>query len=371
MKIGFFLTALIILLTINSYVVIRGWQALPAGTLLRPAFLTAMIAMFICMFAGMILAPSMPHFLGKVISHTGYTYMLLFVYLFISFLLVDCLRIANYFFHFAPPGMQVIRLWAFAGSLLVIAVAMIWGAWKFNHPEIVRLTLKADTPPQHKTLRIVAASDIHLGVTIDKAYLKKYVQMINNEHPDIVLLAGDVSDRSMIPVERQHMDEELRMIKAPKGVFAINGNHEHFAERPDATANYLKKAGITVLRDETALVDSSFYLIGRDDRVNPNRKQLNELVRDLNPALPRILLDHQPYDLHQAEENGIDLQLSGHTHEGQFFPGNLIVKKLYELGHGYKKKGKTHIYVSSGLGIWGPQFRIGTQSELVVIDFEY
>lgn len=371
MKIGFFLTAFSIMLAINSYVVLRGWQSLPADTLLRPVFLSVMIGMFLCMFAGMIVAPSMPHLPGKIISHTGYTYIVLFVYLFISFLLVDLVRIANYFFHFAPSGMPVFRLWAFAVSLVLIALAIIWGAWKFNHPEIVRLTLKAETPAQHKTLRIVAASDIHLGVTIDKAYLKKYVRMINDEHPDIVLLAGDVSDRSMVPVVRQHMDEELRMLNAPKGVFAINGNHEHFAESPDATANYLQKAGITVLRDETALIDNSFYIIGRDDRVNPGRKALSELVKGLNPSLPRILLDHQPYDLHQAEENGIDLQLSGHTHEGQFFPGNLIVKSMYELGHGYKKKGKTHVYVSSGLGIWGPQYRIGTQSELVVIDFEY
>jgi Predicted phosphohydrolases len=184
-------------------------------------------------------------------------------------------------------------------------------------------------------------------------------------------LAGDVSDRSIIPVMNQHMDEEFRQIKAKYGVFAINGNHEHFSETPNATANYLKKAGINVLIDEVALVDSSFYIIGREDHIVRNRKPLDQLVKGLDPSKPRILLDHQPFHLYDAENNGIDLQISGHTHNGQFFPGNLIVKRMYEMGHGYLKRGKTHYYVSSGLGIWGPQYRIGTQSELVVVNLKY
>ena len=94
-------------------------------------------------------------------------------------------------------------------------------------------------------------------------------------------------------------------------------------------------------------------------------------VNDLDKNLPIILLDHQPYHLYEAQNNGIDFQISGHTHNGQFFPGNLVVKNMYEMGHGYLKKGSTHIYVSAGLGIWGPQYRIGTQSEIVVVNLKY
>jgi len=371
MKIGFFLVAFAVLISMNSYVFMRGWQALPAVSVVRPVFLAVMIALFISMFVGMILTNLMPHALGKFISHTGFIYMILFVYLFLGFLVVDLVRLANYFIHFAPAGMAAFRFWAFVATTAITILAMIWGNYKFNHPEIVTLNLSVDNPTQNKTLKIVAASDIHLGVTIDKEYAKKYVDMINAQHGDIVLLAGDISDRSMIPVEKQHMNEELKQLKAPLGVYAINGNHEHFAETPNATANYLKASGITALNDEVALVDNSFYVIGRDDRINPNRKPLSELVKNLDATKPRILLDHQPFDLHQAEHNGVDLQISGHTHNGQFFPGNLIVKWMYELGHGYLKKGKTHYYVSSGLGLWGPQFRIGTQSELVVINLKY
>ena len=371
MRIGFFLVMLSILTSINVYVAIRGWQALPVGSILRPLFLAAVIVLFLSIFVAMIFSPNMPALLGKAISHAAYSYLIVFVYLFLSFLVVDIIRVANYFFHFAPQGMPLFRYWAFIATLGITAILMIYGSWKFNHPEIVKLSLTAETPKQGKKIRIVAASDIHLGVTIDKGYLKKYVKMINDQHPDIVLLAGDVSDRSMIPVSRQHMDEELRQIKATKGVYAITGNHEFYAETPRATEEYLRKAGITYLRDSSALIDNSFYVLGRDDRTNVNRKEISELVEKLDRTKPVIMLDHQPYELNLTEKNGIDLQISGHTHNGQFFPGNILVKNMYELAHGYKKKGKSHIYVSSGLGIWGPQYRIGTQSELVVIDFNY
>lgn len=371
MKIGFFIIAFAILISMNSFVIVRGWQALPPVSVIRPIYLITMIAMFLAMFIAMIFGHLMPPVLGKAISQIGFTYMIVFMYLSLSFLLVDIVRVGNYFFHFAPAGMPAFRMWAMIATLGIMAIALIFGNIKFNHPEVVTLNLSVEKPLRNKTLKIVAASDIHLGVTIDKKRLQQYIQLINAQHPDIVLLAGDVSDRSMIPVVNQHMDEELRQIRSKLGVYAINGNHEHYAETPNATAEYLQKAGIKVLRDEAILVDSSFYVVGRDDRSNVNRKNLIDIVKGLDGSIPKILLDHQPFHLEEAEKNGIDLQISGHTHNGQFFPGNLLVKSMYELGYGYLKKGKTHYYVSSGLGLWGPQYRIGTQSELVVVNFKY
>lgn len=370
MKFGFIIVALALLLSFNGYVFLRGWQSLPA-TAIRPVFLATGILLFLTMFVSMIFGNVMPAGVAKAVSFIGNSYVIIFSYLFISFLIVDIIRIANYFIEFAPNGLAVFRLWFLTATLAITAVAMVIGNYRFNHPQIVTLNLRSEKPTQNKSLKIVAASDIHLGISIDKARLQSYVKLINDQHPDIVLLAGDISDRSMIPVINQKMEEELREIKAPLGVFAINGNHEHYAETPTATAELLKKAGITVLRDEVSLVDSSFYVIGRKDRSNPERKELNEIVKNIDKTKPRILLDHQPYYLEQAEQNDIDLQISGHTHNGQFFPGNLFVKRMYQLGYGYLKKGKTHYYVSSGLGLWGPQYRIGTQSELVVINLKY
>jgi len=371
MRLGFFIIALGILLSLNSYVVIRGWQALPPASIFRPIYLISTITLFAFIFIAMFLGNAMPQAIAKVVSFAGFSYMLIFIYLFFSFLVVDIIRVANYLIHFAPAGMASFRLWAMIVTLAITGVAMAIGNYKFNHPAVVELNLSSNKPTQHKKIKIVAVSDIHLGISIDKSFLKSYVKLINDQKPDIVLMAGDVSDRSIIPLIKQNMDEELRMIKAPLGVYAINGNHEHYAETPNATEEYLKKAGIIFLRDSVCLVDNSFYVVGRDDRTNQKRKSLQELVSGLDKSKTFIMMDHQPFHLEEAEQTGIDLQISGHTHNGQFFPGNLIVKKMYELGYGYLKKGNTHYYVSSGLGLWGPQYRIGTQSELVVINFIY
>lgn len=371
MRITFFVSVLLVTLLMAAYVTLRGWQSLQGYTVARNAFLIVNIILFVTMLGGIMLQGSMSQTMAKTISFIGFSYMIAFIYMLLSFLLLDVVRLSNLAFHFFPNGMAGFRFWWTIVSLVVVAITMVYGNYKFNHPAVVKYDLQADEVVQHKTIKIVAASDIHLGYSIDKKMLQKYVDMINAQHPDIVLLAGDVSDRSMVPVIEQKMNEELSQIKAPLGVYAISGNHEYYSENPSETENYLKTAGITFLRDSVALVDSSFYVIGRDDRTNTRRKNLDALVSGLDTKLPKILLDHQPYHLQDAEKNGIDLQISGHTHKGQFFPGNLFVNRMYELGYGYLKKGKTHYYVSSGLGIWGPQYRIGTRSELVVINFTY
>jgi hypothetical protein len=371
MKIGFIAIAFTIFLSSISYVIVRGWQALPTISSIRWIYLIVSILLFLSMLTGMIFINALPPVVAKVVSFIGYSYAVISTYLFISFLFVDIIRIINYFIKFLPEGMASFRMWTMVVTLVITAIAMIIGNYKFNHPAIVILHLSTEKPIQNKTLKIVAASDIHLGVSIDKKRFQSYVKLINDQHPDIVLLAGDVTDRSVAPLIKQNMEEEFLSIKAPMGIYAINGNHEHYAETSHSTADFLKNTGIKVLRDEACLVDSSFYIIGRDDKSNVNRKNLKEIVKGLDAKTPKILMDHQPFNLEEAQKNGIALEISGHTHDGQFFPINLIVKRIYELGYGYMKKGKTHYYVSSGLGLWGPQYRIGTQSEVVVIYLRY
>jgi len=365
----FALIAILLLLGM-TYVLIRGWQMLPAGST-RILFAIIYEGLVALLLAGLFFEKSMPLGLAKVITFTGYTFLLVAIYMFFSFFLVDIIRLANRFFHFAPAGMQVFRFWVMSVSFIVIVITLLIGNYKFNHPEIVKLNLTVDRPLKNKEVRIVAASDIHLGNSIDIEMLRKYVQLINAQQPDIVLLVGDITDRAASPLSEQNMKTELESIHAPLGVYAIRGNHEYYSGAPQEIAGYLQSSGIHVLIDSAYLVNNSFYIIGRDDRTNPNRKPLAEIVKGLDPDIPKILLDHQPYHLEVAEQNGIDLQVSGHTHNGQFFPGSLMVKQLFELAHGYLKKGKTHYYVSSGLGIWGPQYRIGSQSELVDIKLNY
>ena len=220
MKIGFFLIALAILFSINGYVMLRGWQALPSASVLRPVFLVTMIVLFVAMISGMIFGNAMPPGLGKAVSFIGFSYIIFFSYLFISFLLVDILRIGNLLVHVPLPIMANFRLWVMTATLGITLIAMIVGNYKFNHPKTVILNLSTDNPTQNKELKIVSVSDLHLGVSIDKKRLQGYVKMINDQHPDIVLLAGDISDRSMIPVINQNMLEEFRSIKAKFGIYA-------------------------------------------------------------------------------------------------------------------------------------------------------
>lgn len=367
-----FMVMLAIFTALVAYVVARGCQALRDVPVTRNIYLVATILMYVFLIAGMVIGMFSTASIAKYIAFIGHTSLVIFLYLIISFLLVDIVRLVNYFVHFAPEGMFVFRKLAFVASVAIIAVVLIAGNYKFNHPKIVNIELSANgKPKQNKELRIVAASDIHLGVTIDKKRFQKYVNLINEQKPDIVLLAGDVFDNSPAPVIKQNMNEDMRKIQAPLGVYAVPGNHEYIGRDINKTVDYLQSGNIHVLRDSVTLIDDSFYIIGRDDRTNQSRKTLSQLVAKINYSKPIIMLDHQPYHLEEAEESGVDLQISGHTHDGQFFPINLIVRSMYENPHGYSTRGNTHYYVSSGLGLWGPQYRVGTQSELVVITLKY
>ena len=131
--------------------------------------------------------------------------------------------------------------------------------------------------------------------------------------------------------------------------------------------NFHKNSGKTLLRDSVINING-INIIGRDDYTNLRRDKLDEITQGLDKTSFTVLMDHQPTKLNDAVNNGIDFQLSGHTHRGQVFPISLITDAIFELSHGYLKKGNTHFYTSSGIGIWGGKFRIGTRSEYLVLD---
>ena len=133
---------------------------------------------------------------------------------------------------------------------------------------------------------------------------------------------------------------------------------------------------IQMLRDSVVKIDDSFYLVGREDRsitsfAGKKRKPLEELTKNLEKSLPIILMDHQPFHLEEAQQCGVDLQLSGHTHNGQLWPLNYLIDKIYDIGWGYKLIGKTHYYVSCGIGEWGPPVRTGSVPEIINIHLRF
>ena len=193
--------------------------------------------------------------------------------------------------------------------------------------------------------------------------------MINAQHPDLILISGDLIDNSVVPLYTENMAEELGDLKAPMGIYMVLGNHEYISGI-DESIRYIKSTPIQLLRDSVVTLPNGIQLIGRDDRHNRKRRSLQELMVNVDKSKPIILLDHQPFDLEETEAAGIDLQFSGHTHHGQIWPISWVTESIFEQSHGYRQWGNSHVYVSSGLSLWGPPFRIGTHSEMVIFNFQ-
>jgi hypothetical protein len=280
------------------------------------------------------------------------------LYLVIIFLVLDLGRLV----HLVPRSL-LFNNWqtALAIFVLVFGVFLYGNIHYYNK---VRVPLELTSKKLSKDYRVVMVSDLHLGYHNTRKELARWVDMINAEHPDFILIAGDLIDGSIRPLKEERMAEEFHRLQAP--VYACLGNHEHFGGDANALQFY-QDAGIRLLIDEAAVVDSAIVIIGRDDRSNfRHRKSLDSLVAAAKAQSYIIVLDHQPYDLDRTEKAGVDFQLSGHTHRGQVWPISWITDAIYECSWGPYQRGDTQYYVSSGLGLWGGKFRIGTQSEYVV-----
>ena len=214
-------------------------------------------------------------------------------------------------------------------------------------------------------------TDLHLGYHNRTDEFRKWVDKVNEEQPEAILIAGDIIDGSIRALIGQDMATEFRRLKAP--VYACLGNHEYLSGEPRAKKFY-QDAGIHLLIDNHCVVPlvggDSILVVGRDDRTNKKRASLQHLMKSAPKGYYTILMDHQPYHLEEAQQAGIDFQLSGHTHYGQVWPVSWIEDLIYEDAFGPLQKGNTQYYVSSGIGIWGGKFRIGTRSEYVVADIK-
>jgi hypothetical protein len=225
-------------------------------------------------------------------------------------------------------------------------------------------------------LKILMASDIHLGALIGEKQEMKLVRIINEQKPDLVLLCGDLVDGDIGPVLRKNLGKHIQEIRTPLGVYAIPGNHEYIGGIQN-TLPYLQSINIKVLRDEVVTLPNGIQLVGRDDRDSRrmggenNPHELKELTKDLDHAKPIIVMNHQPFHLQEAVDVGADLHLSGHTHNGQMWPFNFVTEAIFELSWGLKKKDETVFYVSSGFGSWGPPVRIGNSPEVVVFKITF
>lgn len=282
-------------------------------------------------------------------------------------------QVGNYwlvFFYYAAIvavlGILIKNKPAIIGCYLLIIIIIIVGSVQAKKVQVV--SYEIGIPKNADSLHAVLISDTHINKTKGSDYVAKMVEDINSFNPDIVFLAGDIFDDRDINILRKEK-ETLKGIQAKYGVYGVVGNHEYYSNNLSESLAIYEEANIRILIDEVVQLQS-FYIVGRDD-VHNKRKGLHELLQGVDKIKPVILLDHQPVSLAEAKDNGVDLQLSGHTHKGQFFPNQLFTKRFFEVDYGYLVKDSLQVIVTSGYSTWGPPVRIGTQSEIVDIHIEF
>ena len=361
MRIGVLIVILLFVVLLAGYVGWQLWRIAPGvWKWVMPVIFVLWAASF---FAGFFVIERLPMGFATVVYEVGNTWLIAFLYLLLSFAVANlaaaCHLLPKEYLRDSAAG-----LFAVVG---VVATIMTIGALHYRHKYREEMTIVTDKPLA-RPLTVIMASDLHLGYHNRKAELARWIDLINAEKPDLVLIGGDIIDFSIRPVLEGNYAEEFRRIKAP--VYTVLGNHEYYSHEKHAK-RFFKEAGIVLLKDSVAHI-YGLDVIGRDDRTNPHRLTIRQIKENDSVADSRfsILLEHQPLHLEEAEAAGIDFQFSGHTHRGQVWPISWITDAIYEKAWGIHQRGRTQYYVSSGLGIWGAKVRIGTRSEYLVLHIE-
>lgn len=363
---------------LNFYIGLRGWQFLGEYTnfIDNKVYWTFFWLTAMSYILGRLGEAFLPAFITHALKIIGSYWLAVMFYLALILLIIDIGGLLLRFLNLS----QYLNLSPILGGTLVLCIVsgiILYGSWNAKNPQLVKYEVNIPKKAgQYSELNIVLVSDIHLGTIVNNCRLEAMVEKINDLNPDLVMLAGDIIDVDVKVFLEQQMVEIFKKLKSNLGVYAALGNHEYIGGKAEETVHYLEEAGIKVLRDSFVEVAESFYIIGRDDlsRVRftgKERKNLSSIMEEVDRTKPVFLLDHQPSHLEEALIEGVDLQLSGHTHRGQLFPNHLITQKIFENDWGYFKKDNLQVIVTSGYGTWGPPIRVGNKPELVYIKVKF
>jgi predicted MPP superfamily phosphohydrolase len=318
------------------------------------------------------------------------------VYLLLSLLLFDALRLGMWFVRrpLLAPRFAALGI---AAALCVTLLVILYGSFHARNIQTVHYAISLPKGGKDggsvQRLRIALVSDLHIGGTVDRAWVARIVDKVNQAQPDLVCITGDIFDGNLdIVKDMDGVAAELRRLNARNGVYACLGNHDvdririkmsGISASSARIVNFLKSANITLLADQSAEVTENLIIAGRRDArpigMSAVRLSADELLAPLDKNAAIIVLDHQPVQFPQLEASGADLLFCGHSHRGQIFPANLITRSIFKKAggthYGYWQ-GKTsasraspmQAVVTSGAGLWGPPLRVATNSEVAVID---
>lgn len=242
-----------------------------------------------------------------------------------------------------------------------------------------------------KHLKALLVADLHMGYAIGVDHITNMVEKINQQDADIVIIAGDIFDNSYDGMDDpEGIKAQLKSIKSKYGVYAVYGNHDIDEKilmgftfdwggkqlHNEKMTNFMKECNIKLINDESVLINDEFYLVGRRDTDKPGtedgtRAEISELTKDLDKTKPIFVLSHEPDELQKTADAGADIDFSGHTHDGQLFPGNLTIGLFWENPCGMIKKDNMYSIVTSGVGVYGTFMRVGTDAEICSVDIDF
>ena len=334
-----------------------------------------------------------PAFLHRILKITSNYFLGIFMYILMVLFSIDIVRlILKYAVHASWIQSRIVFAAVGACCICIVIIISFSGIYHAKHIKVTPYKITVDkSAPDMDSLKIVLLADTHFGYNSGAVHAQEIVDKINEQQPDLVCIAGDIFDNEYDAVrEPEKISEILRTIRSKYGVYACWGNHDlnepilagftfkHKKEdskqlKDPRMKRFLQNSNIQLLEDEAVLIDNSFYVVGRKDaslieKIEEKRKTPAQLTQKLDKDKTIIVIEHQPKELQDIADAGVDLDLCGHTHDGQTFPGNFTVKFLWENPCGYLQKGSMHNIVTSGSGVWGPAMRVGTDSEICTIN---
>lgn len=382
-----------ILLNLYIYKRLIKWLQITSKYFNSKVFRFTLIFIFIFLANSLLIGLILPVGIYKTFfNFIGNYYLGISIYILLVLGLFELLRIILKHFKVVKDN-NVINILVGLFCILVITMVSFYGVINARIINVKHYNVNINKSGGNiNGLKIVMISDLHLGYNIGVNHMKNMVKKINKENPDLVLIAGDIFDNDYDSIGRPNeIIRIFKKIKTKYGIYAVYGNHDisekilagftfDFNERSKHSDKRMDKlledANIKLLRDEYVLIKDSFYLVGRLDYSKlgidvGKRKEPKELLEKIDKNKPVFVIDHEPVELDKLSKNGVDLDLSGHTHDGQIFPLNILIKLKYKHSYGIKKYGNMISIVTSGVGLYGPNMRVGTKAEIISINVKF